>query len=170
RSIQASNEPLYVIDGIPMTGGVTTGTDGEQANQRLGANQATTSNSNPQNDFNPAYIVSVEVLKDAAATAIYGSRGGNGVVLITTKRGKTGKTTVSHNGYYGVTETFSRFPMMTGQEFTALKREANRVSPLGVQGRTAWEGTIPADNTIFIDPVELNSVQNNLSTNWQDLI
>lgn len=60
--------------------------------------------------------------------------------------------------------------MMNGQQFAAMKREANRVSPLGVTGRTAWEGTIPADNTIFIDPVELNSVQNNLSTDWQKLI
>lgn len=170
RSIQASNDPLFVIDGVPMTGGVSTGTDSEQAGRGLAAGQATTSSSNPLNDFNPADIASVEVLKDAAATAIYGSRGANGVVLITTKRGKAGKTTVSYNGYYGVTEPFSMFPMMNGSQFTALKREANRISPLGVTGRTAWEGTIPTDDKIFIDPVELNSVQNGLSTDWQKLI
>jgi len=78
---------------------------------------ATTSGSNPLNDFNPADIQSIEVLKDAAATAIYGSRGANGVVLITTKRGKTGKTSVSYTGYYGVTQAFKTLPMMDGEEF-----------------------------------------------------
>lgn len=160
RSINASNDPLFVIDGVPMTSGTSTGTDGV----------VTTSGSNPLNDFNPADIQSIEVLKDAAATAIYGSRGANGVVLITTKRGKSGKTNVSYSGYYGVTQPFSKFPMMNGSQFANMKREASRLSPLGVSGRTAWEGTIPADNIVFIDPVELNSVNNNLSTNWQDLV
>ncbi len=160
RSINASNDPLFVIDGVPMTSGTSTGTDGV----------VSTSGSNPLNDFNPSDIASMEVLKDAAATAIYGSRGANGVVLITTKRGKSGKTSVSYSGYYGVTEPFSKFPMMSGSRFADLRREANRISPLGVTGRTAWEGTIPSDAVSFNDPVELNSVNNNLSTNWQDLI
>ena len=160
RSINASNDPLFVIDGVPMTSGTSTGTDGV----------VSTSGSNPLNDFNPSDIASMEVLKDAAATAIYGSRGANGVVLITTKRGKSGKTSVSYSGYYGVTEAFSKFPMMSGSRFADLRREANRISPLGVTGRTAWEGTIPSDAVSFNDPVELNSVNNNLSTNWQDLI
>ena len=160
RSINASNDPLFVVDGVPMTSGTSTGTDGVVSN----------SGSNALNDFNPADIQSIEVLKDAAATAIYGSRGANGVVLITTKRGKSGKTNVSYSGYYGVTQPFSQFPMMTGSQFADLKREASRRSPLGVTGRTAWEGTIPADNVVFIDPVELNSATNGLSTDWQDLI
>jgi TonB-linked SusC/RagA family outer membrane protein len=160
RSINASNDPLFVVDGIPMSSGTSTDTNGN----------TTTSGSNPLNDINPADIASVEVLKDAAATAIYGSRGANGVILITTKRGKSGKVNVSYNGYYGVTQPFSEFPMMNGQEFADLKREASRRSPLGVTGRTAWEGTIPADNLVFIDPVELKSATEGLSTDWQDLI
>jgi TonB-linked SusC/RagA family outer membrane protein len=170
RSINASNDPLFVIDGIPMTSGTSIGTDAENSARNLPAGAATTSGTNPLNDFNPSDIASVEVLKDAAATAIYGSRGANGVVLITTKRGKSGKTTISYNGYVGVTQPFSKFPMMNGAEFADLKREASRRSPLNVTGRTAWEGTIPADNVVFIDPVELNSATNGLSTDWQDLI
>ena len=170
RSINASNDPLFVIDGVPMTSGTSVLTDSENSGRNLPPGTATTSGSNPLNDFNPADIQSIEVLKDAAATAIYGSRGANGVVLITTKRGKTGKTSVSYTGYYGVTQAFKTLPMMNGEEFANLKREASRLSPLGVSGRTAWEGTIPADNIVFIDPVELNSVTNGLSTDWQKLI
>jgi TonB-linked SusC/RagA family outer membrane protein len=170
RSINASNDPLFVIDGVPMTSGTTILTDSENAGRNLAPGTATTSGSNPLNDFNPADIQSIEVLKDAAATAIYGSRGANGVVLITTKRGKSGKTSVSYTGYYGVTQPFRTLPVMNGGQFANLKREASRLSPLGVSGRTAWEGTIPADNIVFIDPVELNSVTNGLSTDWQDLI
>ena len=147
RSINASNDPLFVIDGVPMTAG--TGTI---------------------YDFNPQDIASVEVLKDAAATAIYGSRGANGVILITTKRGKSGKTSVSYAGYYGISEPFMLVPMMNGARFADLKREANRISPGGVTGRTAWEGTIPADDVVFVDPVELQSATEGRSTDWQDLI
>jgi len=160
RSINASNDPLFVIDGVPMTSNTSTGTDGGISN----------SGSNPLNDFNPNDIASIEVLKDAAATAIYGSRGANGVVLITTKRGKSGKTTISYNGSYGVSQPFSKFPMMNGAQFADMKREAKRLSPLGVTGRTAWEGTIQPDANVFEDPVELNSATNGLSTDWQDLI
>ena len=160
RSINASNDPLFVIDGIPMTSGTSSATNGDISN----------SGSNPLNDFNPNDIASIEVLKDAAATAIYGSRGANGVVLITTKRGKSGKTSISYTGSYGVSQPFSKFPMMNGEQFADLKREAHRISPLGVTGRTAWEGTIPSDASVFVDPVELNSATNGLSTDWQDLI
>jgi TonB-linked SusC/RagA family outer membrane protein len=166
RSINASNDPLFVVDGVPMSSGTSTGTDGV----------VSTSGSNPLNDFNPNDIASIEVLKDAAATAIYGSRGANGVVLITTKRGKSGKTNVSYSGYYGVTQPFSKFPMMNGAQFADLKREANRVTAANVSGRTAWGDTgssIPADAVVFIDPVELASVQEAggvRSTDWQDLI
>jgi TonB-linked SusC/RagA family outer membrane protein len=147
RSLTASNDPLFVIDGIPMTSGTST-----------------------IFDFNPADIASIEVLKDAAATAIYGSRGANGVVLITTKRGKAGKTNVSYTGSYGVTEAFRTIPMMNGQQFADLKREANRLDPNGKTGRTAWEGTIPSDDIVFVDPVEFKSATEGRSTDWQDLI
>ncbi len=150
RSLTASNDPLFVVDGIPMTAGT-----------------------NSIADFNPADIASMEVLKDAAATAIYGSRGSNGVILITTKRGKSGKTTVTYTGSYGVTDAFKTIPMMNGEEFTALKREANRVDAANKSGRTAWGDTgskIPDDAVVFNDAVELKSVQEGRSTDWQDLI
>lgn len=147
RSINASNDPLFVIDGVPMTAG--TGTI---------------------YDFNPQDIASMEILKDAAATAIYGSRGANGVVLITTKRGKAGKTTVSYSGRYGITEPFALIPMMNGEEFAAMKREANRRNASNKTGRDAWDGTIPGDDVVFVDPVEYKSATEGRSTDWQDLI
>lgn len=160
RSINASNDPLFVVDGIPMTSGTSSGTDGA----------VTTSGSNPLNDFNPLDIESIEVLKDAAATAIYGSRGANGVVLITTKRGKSGKVNVSYSGYYGVTQPFSQFPMMNGAQFADLKREAYRVNGAGKIARDAWNGTLQTDEVVFVEPAEYKSVQEGRSTDWQDLI
>jgi TonB-linked SusC/RagA family outer membrane protein len=150
RSLTASNDPLFVIDGIPMTAGISS-----------------------ISDFNSEDIESVEVLKDAASQAIYGSRGSNGVILITTKRGDPKKTTVNFSTSYGITEPFRTIPMMNGEEFANLKREANRVNANGQTGRTAWGdvgSSIPADAVVFNDAVELNSVQNGLSTDWQDLI
>jgi TonB-linked SusC/RagA family outer membrane protein len=169
RSINAGNDPLIVVDGVPMTSG-TNPTYRYDAGQGKSVADTDVPATVGLQDFNPGDIESIEVLKDAAATAIYGSRGANGVVLITTKRGKTGRTTVSYNGTVGVTQPFRTFPMMNGEQFAALKRESNRLSPLGVTGRTAWEGTIQSDALTFVDPVELNSVQNGLSTDWQDLI
>jgi TonB-linked SusC/RagA family outer membrane protein len=150
RSLTASNEPLWVIDGIPMTAG-----------------QSTIS------DFNTADIESVEVLKDAASQAVYGSRGSNGVILITTKRGQPGVTRVNFTTTYGISQPWRTIPMMNGARFADLKREANRLDASGKSGRTAWGdagSVIPDDAVVFNDPVELNSVQNGLSTDWQDLI
>ncbi len=151
RSLTATNDPLFVIDGIPMTAGIES-----------------------INDFSTADIASVEVLKDAASQAVYGSRGSNGVILITTKRGEPGKTSVNFSTSYGVTEPFRLIPMMNGAQFADLKREANRVGANGQSGRAAWGdvgSSIPADAAVFNDAVELNSVTNNgLSTDWQDLI
>jgi TonB-linked SusC/RagA family outer membrane protein len=150
RSLTASNDPLFVIDGIPMTAGTNTIAD-----------------------FNTADIESVEVLKDAASQAVYGSRGSNGVILVTTKRGRPGVTEVNFTTTYGISEAFRTIPMMNGAQFADLKREANRVASNGQSGRAAWGdvgSSIPDDAVVFNDAVELNSVQNNLSTDWQDLI
>jgi TonB-linked SusC/RagA family outer membrane protein len=150
RSLSADNDPLFVVDGIPVTAGI-----------------------NSISDFNTEDIQSVEVLKDAASQAVYGSRGSNGVILITTKRGKPGETAVSFKTTYGITEPFRTIPMMNGAQFAQMKREANRVGSNGQSGRPAWGdvgSTIPDDAAVFNDAVELNSVQNGLSTDWQDLI
>jgi TonB-linked SusC/RagA family outer membrane protein len=147
RSISASNDPLYVVDGIPMTSSGTL--------------------SNPIADINPQDIESMEVLKDAAGTSVYGSRGANGVILITTKRGRTGKTQVTYDGYYGVSDVTKTVDMMNGSQFAAMKRESRRADGAG---NAAWDGTIPADDIVFDDPVELESIALGRSQDYQDLV
>ncbi|GAA3515267.1 TonB-dependent receptor [Aquimarina addita] len=89
-SITAGNEPLYVIDGLPR---------------------------DPSNAINPGDIESIEILKDASATAIYGSRGANGVVLITTKKGKEGKVKINYSTYYSVQNVAKRLDLLNGTEY-----------------------------------------------------
>ncbi|HEX8427588.1 TonB-dependent receptor [Hymenobacter sp.] len=140
RSIRASNEPLYVVDGIPLAQG--TGL----------------------NDFNPQDIQSVEVLKDASATAIYGSRGANGVVIVTTKRGQEGKFTLNYNNYFSIDKASRTLDLFNGGEFLELQREANRntnayapryadptldFNLFGAVDLNAWEGI--ADGYEWID-------------------
>ncbi|MFD1871264.1 SusC/RagA family TonB-linked outer membrane protein [Hymenobacter bucti] len=99
RSLTASNDPLVVLDGIPFPGSL--------------------------GDINPNDIQSVDILKDASATAIYGSRGANGVVLVTTKGGKKGqKPQVTYSGFVGAKTLFAKYPMMNGPEFVALRKAA----------------------------------------------
>ncbi len=145
RSISASNDPLYVIDGIPQT-----------------------SSTSAIFDINPQDIESMEVLKDAAATAVYGSRGANGVILITTKRGSSGKTTVSYDGYYGISSIMNKVDMMDGAQFAAMKRESRRRDP--VTNQVSYDGVIPDDILVFEDPIELESIAQGRSTDYQDLI
>ncbi|RZL50766.1 MAG: TonB-dependent receptor [Pedobacter sp.] len=95
RSINASNNPLFVVDGIPYNGTL--------------------------NDINPDDIASLDVLKDASATAIYGSRGANGVILITTKRGVAGDTRVTFNSYYGVTKITDKYNVYNADQYRALR-------------------------------------------------
>ena len=103
-SIGAGNEPLYVVDGLPIITGSAS---------QLGVGNQTT---NALADINPNDIESLEVLKDAAAAAIYGSRASNGVVLITTKRGKAGRTQVALDYYTGVQSVWKRPAPLTGQQ------------------------------------------------------
>lgn len=103
RSFNAGNDPLYVVDGIPLSAGYE--------------------------DFNPNDVASMEILKDATATAIYGARGANGVVLISTKRGNTNnKTTISYDNYVGVTDALDKIKLFNGAEFTEFVREAYRTT------------------------------------------
>lgn len=142
RSLTASNDPLYVLDGIPMSGGI--------------------------GDLNPNDIESIEVLKDASATAIYGSRGASGVVLITTRQGRSGETTVTYDTYGGVQEATRQMQMMNGPQFAQFKREASRTvgkyqCPSGVVS------CAHGDSALFW-PVELASLQSGRWTDWQDLV
>lgn len=97
RSLTASNDPLIVLDGIPFVGSI--------------------------GDINANDIKSIDILKDASATAIYGSRGANGVILVTTNRGQHGqKAKVTYNGYYGQKKVFSNYPLMSGPDMVRLRQ------------------------------------------------
>jgi TonB-linked SusC/RagA family outer membrane protein len=99
RSLSASNDPLYIVDGIPFSGSIT--------------------------DIATDDIASIEVLKDASATVIYGSRGSNGVIIITTKKGKSGALKVNYNGYYGLTTVARKYDVFNFEEFINLRTVAN---------------------------------------------
>ncbi len=124
NSIGNGNEPLYVIDGVPFTS--TAMTSANASGEILPQDGLNAGGVSPLNYLNPADIESIEVLKDASATAIYGSRGSNGVVLITTKKGKPGKTQVTMNVYSG----FSRVPrfidLLNREQYMTMRREAKQ--------------------------------------------
>ena len=128
----ALDGPLVVVDGVPFGG---------------------------LNDINPDDIANIEVLKDASATAIYGSRGAGGVILVTTKRGKTGKAVISYDGYYGATNLMGKFNVYNGEEYAQLKADAAKYNSTGTPG-TAYP----------ITPKEQEALDAGVSTDWQDLI
>jgi TonB-dependent starch-binding outer membrane protein SusC len=114
NSITGGNEPLYVIDGFPVYN------DNSNAN----AGVLSGGSVNALASINPADIESIDVLKDASATAIYGSRGANGVVIITTKKGKNGAKSVTYDGYYGFQKISRYIPLLNAQEWASLKNDA----------------------------------------------
>jgi TonB-linked SusC/RagA family outer membrane protein len=109
-SISAGNDPLYVIDGMPVNN--LSPVSGSSAGF-----VATPNPRNPLNSLNPADIESIEILKDASATAIYGSRGSNGVVMITTKKGSAGRMKVGYNAYYGSQKVANSLKLLTGEQY-----------------------------------------------------
>lgn len=111
NSLNASNEPLYVIDGFPIDNSPNLGSGGVA---QVSDNQ---SPRNPLNALNPADIQSIEILKDASATAIYGSRGANGVILITTKKGKQGRINVTYDVYGGVQGVVKKLDVLSTAEY-----------------------------------------------------
>ncbi|MBF8148731.1 TonB-dependent receptor [Winogradskyella sp. F6397] len=150
RAISSLNgsEPLYVIDGIPMD---NTSAEG------LGDQDVESSVSSPLAMINPADIESVEILKDASSTAIYGSRGANGVILITTKSGKTGKGVVTVEHEYGITEVPNYIDVLDANDYYILNREAAFNA-----GNGNDEG-----QSVRLDSARAGLLQNN---NWQKTI
>jgi len=129
RSLNADNEPLVVLDGIPFMGKLS--------------------------DINTIDIKSIDILKDASATAIYGSRGANGVILVTTNKGDVGrKATVNYNGYYGAKTLFSKYPMMNANEYIAYKQAAQD------------NGSAYGINNVGVD----EDITGKTDTDWQDLV
>lgn len=129
-SISAGNEPLYVIDGFPLS----------PARPDVNGNYAT---GNPLDNMNPNDIESIQVLKDASSAAIYGSRASNGVVLITTKRGKTGKPKITLNSYAGTVERSKKLDMLSGEQWIERATEMiNAQWAASGAGRTASQSTV----------------------------
>jgi TonB-linked SusC/RagA family outer membrane protein len=128
-SISAGNEPLYVIDGFPLE------SVGASSNGRFGSG-------NPLDNINPNDIEKIEVLKDAAAAAIYGSRAANGVVIITTKRGRTGKPQISLNTYVGGSRAAKKLDVLNGEDWASRATEIiNNNWVKSAAGRTASQTT-----------------------------
>ncbi|MFR9503826.1 MAG: TonB-dependent receptor [Rikenellaceae bacterium] len=134
-SLNASNDPLIVIDGVPVSSDAAPGT------------------SNALATINPNDIETMTILKDASATAIYGSRASNGVIIITTKKGSAGDMKVTYNSTYSLKDPYSRVDVMNGEEFTAA-----------LLGQYA-EGTDYGDSAR-----ELLAISPDTSTNWQDAV
>lgn len=113
NSITGGNEPLYVIDGFPVYN--------DNTNVSTGAGSG--ANVNALSTINPTDIESIEVLKDASSTAIYGSRGANGVIIITTKKGKRGTNNVSYQGYYGEQKITRKVPLLDATQWAGLRND-----------------------------------------------
>lgn len=145
-SILNGSEPLYVIDGFPVSGQTQFSTNPGRGTSNEGSDF--TVSQNPLAALSLSEIESIEVLKDASAAAIYGVRGANGVVLITTKRGRSGAPRVSYSGYAGMQTTAKKIDMMNAAEYQEI---------YNVQETNA--GFPP----IFTEPPQFN-------TDWQDLI
>ena len=134
-SLTGSGDPLYVVDGMPLGGGTDK-----------------TASSNPLASINPADIETMEVLKDASATAIYGSRAANGVIIITTKKGKKGEAKVNYSGNFTVSQFTNRYDMMNLREYASYISDAQIIQDRGTQ-----------PDMLFRSPSSLGE-----GTDWQD--
>lgn len=110
-----NNQPLWVIDGVPIV-----------QTTNITVNTSSTTDSNPLAGINPNDIESIDVLKDASAAAIYGSRAANGVIIVTTKRGKQGKATVSYDGYFGSAKVDQRLSVLNKDQYIDIQGQLGR--------------------------------------------
>ncbi|WP_339918327.1 TonB-dependent receptor [Yeosuana marina] len=148
-SISASSQPLFIVDGVPMV---------SRNNSALNANIQP---ANPLADINPNDIESITILKDAAAASIYGSRGANGVILITTKRGETGKTSVDVGFYTGFSEMTNTPKMVNSTAFKQFFNTAAEFDGLGAD-YFDWIDTSNGVNTNIYDEILRTGVTKNL--------
>ncbi|MDB5112286.1 MAG: TonB-dependent receptor plug [Mucilaginibacter sp.] len=142
RSLGASNDPLIILDGLPFAGSL--------------------------NDISPDEIVSAEILKDASATAIYGSRGSNGVILINTRRGKAGSLNITYNGYAGFNKVLGEYDVMDASQFLTFRKWAK----INGSAANAYTGLDDPKllTDIFTDPSELALYKGGGNTDWQKLL
>ncbi|HMB40411.1 MAG TPA: TonB-dependent receptor [Balneolaceae bacterium] len=166
-SVSASSQPLYVIDGIPVT-------SESQSDAGFG-------DTNPLTDINPDNIESIEILKDAAAAAIYGSRAANGVVLVTTKRGEAGRTQVNVSLERGVSSPTNRVEFMNADEYIEYFRDAagragvvdfeRNGNPFGYSSaEDAYAGEVAYAEDVWFDFLSSGTDWRNrvVDTDWQD--
>ncbi len=140
-SISASNDPLYVIDGVPIDNSATQA--GEDVD--LGFGGDINGPRNPLSFLNPSDIESIDILKDASAAAIYGSRGANGVVLITTKKGRAGQLQVDYNGYVSSSGLRKKIPLLSASQYrTFVQNNGFSTSALG-DADTDWQDAVTQD-------------------------
>lgn len=137
NSISSGADPLYVVDGIPIITG----------------SQSGVTPNNPLGDINPNDIQSVEVLKDGASTAIYGSRGSNGVIIITTKRGILGKPRIAYDAWFASSQPSKRFKLLDANQFITIANE-----------KLTNAGSVPA----AFPTLDANG--NVINTNWQNIV
>jgi TonB-linked SusC/RagA family outer membrane protein len=143
NSITAGSDPLYVIDGFPINNDYSVADAGVTDGSKI----------NPLSSINTADIENIDVLKDASATAIYGSRGANGVVIITTKSGTKNKSSVNYDAYYGTQQVLRTIPLLNAAQWWQLRKDAAVNS-----GKTA---SIPSVTGYSLDTT-------GAGTDWQD--
>ena len=165
-SVRGANNPLYVIDGVPMISesnsslSTSYNTDGDEVGQ--GQNISSIS------DINPDDIESIEILKDASSASIYGARAANGVVLVTTKRGKNGKTDFAFNSFAGIQNVSHNIPFLNSTEFVALVEDARAQDYKLYQENP---DLFPADfDTRILSRPLPNFWHTGVNTNWLDEI
>jgi len=166
------NDPLYIVDGVPFSSqSLTDPLFGGGVFQAPTYNNGTGQGISPFNGLNPADIESIEILKDADATAIYGSRGANGVILINTKKGKVGQTKMDINVYTGVGKVARKLDLMNTQQYLQMRHEAYRNDNLSLVTLPAydlngfWDTTRYTDwQKVLIDnPAPFTNAQANIS-------
>jgi TonB-linked SusC/RagA family outer membrane protein len=162
-NVRGNNAPLYVVDGIPLLSESNSAlsTSFDLQGQNVGSGQTLSSIS----DINPNDIESIEVLKDASAAAIYGARAANGVILITTKRGKAGSQEASLNIYSGIQKIARPIPFMDAEEMVNLIEEA-RSNDLAIFRKDPSYFGIDFDPSVITDPLDNFDLSSGVNTNW----
>jgi len=168
-SVRGASNPLYVVDGVPMISesnsslSTSYNTNGEE--QGKGQNISSIS------DINPDDIESIEILKDASSASIYGARAANGVVLITTKRGKNGKTEFSFNSYAGTQKVARKIPFLDSKGLVALEEDARKQDLIAYQqDPTPFNNLYPGfDPAVLTNPLS-DSWKTGVNTNWENEI
>lgn len=174
-SITGGNSPLYVVDGYAIGtggGGSDLSTFSSSSYTASGiASSSSTNRINPLSTINPSDIESIQVLKDASATAIYGSRGANGVVIITTKRGKMGKPTISFEHSTGIQQLAKKLDLLSPQEYAEYVAEGRDNAWVFAGGKASDPNSVRSTAT-QVKPEFRNPAQyaNQSGTDWQDVI